>query len=177
MVRWVDRTEKEPDAVRGLRLTEVRERRRIAASPRDVWRVVSETERHTGWGWTPHVRRVGGPAALGVVYEEHGRVLSALVGPACWRIVEFDVPRRQVHRAEAMRLASAFDRIFELAPDGEGGTWLTLAVRYEPALGTLGHHLDLALARWLHARRVARALDGIGRLATRRHGPGPTAVP
>jgi hypothetical protein len=156
-------------------VTEVRDRRRIAASPRDVWKVLTEIERDADWGWTPHVRRVGRPAALGVVYEEHGRVLSALAGPACWRIVEFDAPRRQVHRAEAMRLAVPFDRIFELAPDGDGGTWLALSVRYEPTLGVVGRWLDRALLRWLHTRRIARALDGIGRVATRR-APGPTAV-
>jgi hypothetical protein len=157
-------------------VTDVRDRRRIAASPRDVWRVVSEIERYAEWGWTRHVRQVDRPAALGVVYEEHGRVLSALAGPSCWRIVEFDAPRRQVHRAEAMRLATAFDRIFELAPDGDGGTWLTVTMRYETAQGMAGRGVDRVLRR-LHTRRVARALDGIGRLATRRAPAGPTAVP
>jgi hypothetical protein len=149
-------------------VTEVADRRRIAASPRDVWRVLCEVERYAEWApWTLHVGRINRPAGLGVAYEEHGRVLSPLVGPSRWRIVEFDVPRRQVHRAEAVRLAVAFDRIFELAPDRDGGTWLTLCLRYRPALSVAGRGLDAALVRWLQVRRIAAALDGIGRLAER----------
>jgi hypothetical protein len=154
-------------------VTDVGDRRRIAASPREVWRVLCDIERYPEWGpWTLHARRIDRPAGLGVAYEEHGRVLSPLVGLSRWRIVEFDPPRRQVHRAEAVRLAVAFERIFELAPDGTGGTWLTLSVRYRPALGAVGSALDWTLLRWLQARRVPRALEGIARLAQ----PGPTAV-
>jgi hypothetical protein len=176
MIRFPDRTEKEPYAIRMAAVTEVRERRRIDASPRDVWQLLGDIERYAEWGpWTMHARRVDRPAGLGVAYEEHGRVLSPLVGPSRWRIVEFDAPRRQVHRAEAVRLAVAFDRIFELAPDGVGGTWLTLEMRYRPALGALGRGLDLVLVRWLQARRIACALERIARLTQR--APRPTAVP
>jgi hypothetical protein len=157
-------------------VTEARGRQRIAASPRDVWRVLCDIERYPEWApWTLHARRVDRPAGLGVAYEEHGRVLSPLVGPSRWRIVEFDAPRRQVHRAEAVRLAAAYDRVFELASDGESGTWLSLCLRYQPALGMPGRGLDWALARWLQARRIAAALDAIGRISER--APGPTAVP
>ena len=62
-----------------------------------------------------------------------------------------------------------------LAPDGDGGTWLTLTMRYRPALGVVGRGLDWALLRWLQARRLSRALEAIARLA--RPAPGPTAVP
>jgi Polyketide cyclase / dehydrase and lipid transport len=141
-----------------------------------VWRVLCDIERYAEWApWALHARRIDRPAGLGVAYEEHGRLLSPLVGPSRWRIVEFDVPRRQVHRAEAVRLAVAFDRIFELDADGDGGTWLTLSLRYRPTLGIAGRGLDRALARWLQARRIASALEGIGRLTER--APGPTAVP
>lgn len=141
-----------------------------------MWRVLCDIERYTEWApWTLHARRVDRPAGLGVAYEEHGRLLSPLVGPSRWRIVEFDVPRRQVHRAEAVWLAVAFDRVFELDSDGDGGTWLTLSLRYRPSLGLAGRALDRALARWLQAHRIASALDGIGRLTER--APGPVAVP
>jgi hypothetical protein len=157
-------------------VTEVRDRQRIAASPRDLWRVLCDIERYSEWApWTLHARRVDRPAGLGVAYEEHGRVLSPLVGPSRWRIVEFDAPRRQVHRAEAVRLAVAFDRIFELASDGEGGTWLSLCLRYQPVLGVPGRGLDWALARWLQTRRITLALDAIRRRTERV--PGPMAVP
>jgi hypothetical protein len=159
-------------------VTEVRAHRRISASPRDVWRVLGAIERYAEWGpWTLHARPLDRPAGLGAVYEEHGRVLSPLIGLSRWRIVEFDPPRRQVHRAEAVRLAVAFERIFELAPDGEGGTWLTLVVRYRPALGWVGQGMDRALLRRLQSRRVPRALEGIARLAQPVPAFRPTAVP
>ncbi len=157
-------------------MTDVADRRRIAATPRDVWLVLCDIERYADWApWTLHARPVDRPAGLGVAYEEHGRVLSPLVGPSRWRIVEFDVPRRQVHRAEAVRLAVTFDRIFELASDGDGGTWLTLCLRYRPTLGVAGRGLDWAVVRWLQARRITLALERFSRLAER--APGPTAVP
>jgi hypothetical protein len=157
-------------------VTEVGDRRRIAARPREVWQVLCDIERFPEWApWALHARCVDRPAGLGVAYEEHGRVLSPLVGPSRWRIVEFDVPRRQVHRAEAVWLAVAFDRIFELAPDGDGGTWLTLCLRYRPSLAAAGRGLDWALTRWLQSRRITAALDSIARLTER--APGPTAVP
>ncbi|HEV7495434.1 SRPBCC family protein [Baekduia sp.] len=157
-------------------MTDVVDRRRIAATPRDVWRVLCDIERYADWApWTLHARRVDRPAGLGVAYEEHGRVLSPLVGPSRWRIVEFDVPRRQVHRAEAVRLAVGFDRIFELTSDGDGGTWLTLCLRYRPTLGVAGRGLDWALVRWLQARRITMALERFSRIVER--APGPTAVP
>ena len=155
-------------------MTEVRDRRRIPASPRDVWRILGDIERYAEWGpWTLHARPLDRPAGLGAAYEEHGRVLSPLIRLSRWRIVEFDAPRRQVHRAEAVPLAVAFERVFELAPDGDGGTWLTLVVRYRPALGYVGRGLDRALLRWLQARRVPQALEGIARLAQPAPGGGP----
>jgi hypothetical protein len=112
-------------------------------------------------------------AGLGVAYEQHGGVLTPLAGRSRWRVVEFDPPRRQVHRAEHLRLAASYDRIFELRSDGADGTWLTLGVRYRPALGLLGRAADRALLRSLQARRLPRALDGIERLAA----AGPMPVP
>ncbi len=138
--------------------------------------MLCDIERYAEWApWTLHARRVDRPAGLGVAYEEHGRVLSPLVGPSRWRIVEFDVPRRQVHRAEAVRLAVAFDRIFELTSDGTGGTWLSLCCATgrrsaSPAAGSISRSCA-------GCRRAGSspALDGIGRLAER--APGPMAVP
>jgi hypothetical protein len=156
-------------------VTEVRERRWIAASPRDVWRVLSAIERYPDWcPWARAALGSDRPAGLGVAYEQHGGVLTPVRARSRWRIVEFDPPRRQVHRAEDAPLAASFDRIFELRSDGGDGTWLTLAVRYRPALGVAGRMLDRALLRSLQARRLPVALDGIERLA---RAPGPTAVP
>lgn len=137
-------------------MTEVRDRRWIAAAPRDVWKLLSAIERYSDWcPWARTVEHAGGPAGLGVAYEASG---------GTWRIVEFDPPRRQVHRAEHARLARSFDRVFELRSDGADGTWLELAVRYHPGLGWLGRGLDRAIFRRNEARRLPRALDAIERL-------------
>jgi ribosome-associated toxin RatA of RatAB toxin-antitoxin module len=137
-------------------VTEVRDRRWLAAAPRDVWKLISAVERYPEWApWARTVEHDGGPAALGVGYETTA---------VQWRVVEFDPPRRQVHRAEHVRLTHAFDRVFELRSDGADGTWLELVVRYRPALGLLGVALDRALLRRVEARRLPRALDAIERL-------------
>lgn len=136
-------------------MTEVRDRRWIAAAPRDVWKLLSAVERYPEWcPWARAIAHATGPAGLGVAYE---------TGTGEWRIVEFDPPRRQVHRAEHVPLTRALDRVFELRSDGADGTWLDLAVRYRPALGWLGRGLDRAVLRRAEARRLSRALDGIER--------------
>jgi hypothetical protein len=159
-------TEKRSYTIRSAEVTEVRDRRWIAATPREVWKVVSALERHPEWcPWTRAVRRADDgdrrPPGLGVAYELHGGVLAPIAQRSRWRIVEFDPPRRQVHRAEDVRLATAFDRIFELRSDGADGTWLTLGVRYRPALGWIGHAVDRVALRALQARRLPVALDAI----------------
>jgi hypothetical protein len=131
-----------------------------------VWTVLSAVERSPDWcPWARAVVAPARPAGLGVAYEQHGGVLTPVATRSRWRIVEFDPPRRQVHRAEQLRLAASFERIFELRSDGADGTWLTLCVRYRPVLGLLGHALDRVVLRSLQARRLPRALDGIERLA------------
>jgi hypothetical protein len=141
-----------------------------------VWRALGEMERYVEWGsWVHAVRRVDRPAGLGAAYDERSRLLLPIATPSRWRIVEFDAPRRQVHRAESAALAAAFDRVFELSADGGDGTWLTLMLRYRPALGPLGRAVDRAGLRALQARRLPAVLERIDHQA--RRPPGPTAVP
>lgn len=149
-------------------MAEVRERRHIAATPREVWKVIGEIERYPEWGAGVRTARLlDRPAGLGAAYEERGRLLLPVATASRWRIVEFDPPRRQVHRAEAAPLAATFDRIFEVAADGTGATWVTLAVRYRPALGPAGRLLDRVALQAMQVRRLAQALDGIERMAVR----------
>jgi hypothetical protein len=83
-----------------------------------------------------------------------------------WRIVEYDPPRRQVHRAEDARLARSLDRVFELRSDGADGTWVELVARHRTGLGWLGRAFDRAIFRPAERRRLPRALDGMERLLT-----------
>ncbi len=138
-------------------MTEVRDRRWIAAAPREVWKLLSAIERYPDWcPWARTVARTDlRPVGLGVAYE---------TGIGRWRIVEYDPPRRQVHRAEHVRLARSFDRIYEVRSDGGDGSWLELAVRYHPGLGWLGDAVDRAVIRRAEARRLPAALDAIERL-------------
>jgi hypothetical protein len=150
-------------------VAEVRDRRRIAASPREVWNVLSEFERYVEWGpWTRAVQRVDRPAGLGAAYDEHSRLLAPFAAASRWRVIEFDPPRRQVHRAESAPLAALYDRVFELTSDGVGGTWLTVAVEYRPALGAVGRLWDRLAVRRAHARRVPQMLEAIEVLTLRR---------
>lgn len=143
-------------------MTEVRHRRWIAAAPRDVWALLNAIERYPEWcPWARAVPRAERRAGLGVAYETGGVV---------WRIVEYDPPRRQVHRAEDTRLARSLDRVFELRSDGADGTWLELAARRRAGYGRLGRAFDRAIFRPAESRRLPRALDGIERLLTT---PGP----
>jgi hypothetical protein len=137
-------------------VTEVRDRRWIAAAPRDVWTLLSTIERYPEWcPWARTVECAERVAGLGVAYE---------AGDALWRIVEYDPPRRQVHRAEGARLVRSLDRVFELRSDGADGTWVELVARSRPGLGWLGHAFERVIFRRAEARRLPRALDGIERL-------------
>jgi hypothetical protein len=140
-----------------------------------VWVILSQVERYADWApWIRVARHVDGRSGLGMAYEERSRLLTPLAATSRWRVIEFDRPRRQVHRAEEVALAATFERIFELASDGAGGTWLTVAVRYRPGLGVLGRLLDRLVLRAVLARRLGPALERIDRLAER---PRPTVVP
>jgi hypothetical protein len=150
-------------------VTSVRDRRRIAASPRQVWKVLGDVERYVQWGrWMRVVRRVDPdrPTGLGAAYDEHSRLLWPLVVVGSrFRIIEFDPPLRQIHRVESTPLTATYDRVFELASDGDGGTWLTVIVEYRPALGAVGRGIDRLALRGVQARRVAGVLDAVERLA------------
>jgi uncharacterized protein YndB with AHSA1/START domain len=79
----------------------------IAATPERVRKLVSDTSRYAEWvPATAAVPRTDGPASKGSTYDE----LNPIVGP--WRaktrctVIEFDPPRRQVHRSEDIPFAS-----------------------------------------------------------------------
>jgi hypothetical protein len=148
-------------------VAEVRGRRRIAASQRHVWKVLCEFERFDQWGaWVRHVRRVDRPAGLGAAYDERSRLLLPFRAEHRWRLIEFDPPRRQVHRVESAALLAVFDRVFELRDEGGDATTLTVTLDYRAPLGPVGRAADRALWARVQRRRAEAMLDAIARIAT-----------
>jgi uncharacterized membrane protein len=148
-------------------VAEVRGRRRIHASQRHIWKVLCDLERFGEWGaWTLYSRRVDRPAGLGAAYDERSRLLLPLRTENRWRIIEFDPPRRQVHRVESAPLIAVFDRVFELRDEGGDATEVTLTLEYRPVAGAAGRLLDRLAWRRVQSRRLDAILDAIERIAT-----------
>jgi carbon monoxide dehydrogenase subunit G len=157
-----------------VRYSEVRDRRRIAVPPREVWRLLGEIERYAQWcAVTASVSDVDRCAGLGTAYEARTRIAFFTVR-ARWRIVEWQPPVRQLHRSEGCGLPAALERRLEVVSDGEGGTVLTMAFRYRPGLGLLGRLVDRLVLRGALQRRIPASLEQVETLLCR---PGPTAVP
>jgi Polyketide cyclase / dehydrase and lipid transport len=148
-------------------VAEVQGRRRIRASQRHIWKVLCDLERFGEWGaWTLYSRRVDRPAGLGAAYDERSRLLLPVRTDNRWRIIEFDPPRRQVHRVESAPLIAVFDRVFELRDEGAEATEVTVTLEYAPRLGPLGRALDHLAWRRVQSRRLDAILDAIERIAT-----------
>jgi hypothetical protein len=148
-------------------VAQVRGRRKIDASQRHIWKVLCDLERFGDWGaWTLYSRRVDRPAGLGAAYDERSRLLLPVRTENRWRIIEFDPPRRQVHRVESAPMIAVFDRVFELRDEGGDATTLTLTLEYAPGLGPVGRVLDRLAWRRTQSRRLDAILDAIERVAT-----------
>ena len=112
--------------------------RAIAAPPERLWELVSDTNRYAEWvEGTAAVSRPAGPARIGTTYEEINPIAGPWRATARWTVVEFDPPRRQVHRSEDIPIASEFLVIIELAPSG-GGSEITVTLQATSSLGLLG---------------------------------------
>ncbi|MDX6687691.1 MAG: Polyketide cyclase / dehydrase and lipid transport [Baekduia sp.] len=156
------------------RYSEVRDRRRIAVPPREVWRLLGEIEWYPQWcAVTASVSDVERSAGLGTAYEARTR-LGLVTIRARWRIVEWQPPVRQLHRSEGGGMPAALERRLEVVSDGEGGAVVTMAFRYRPRLGVLGRLVDRLVLRGALQRRIPASLEQVESLLCR---PGPTAVP
>lgn len=103
-----------------------------------VWDVFSDTSRYPEWvEGTLAVIRTDGPASLGSTYDEINRA-----GPirfnSRWKVLEYEPPRRQVHRDETLPFTRFFDVVFEAAPAGSTQTTLTLTLVGESRRGPFG---------------------------------------
>lgn len=110
----------------------------IAAAPERLWELVSDTSRYAEWvAGTAVVTRTDGPAREGSTYDEINPIVGPWRAKTRWTVIEFDPPRRQVHRGEDVPLASEFLVIIEIVPSGDGSE-ATFTLRAKSSLGMLG---------------------------------------
>jgi hypothetical protein len=103
-----------------------------------LWDVFSDTSRYPEWvEGTLEVTRSDGPARLGSTYDEINK--GGLIRfTSRWKVVEYDPPRRQVHRDVTLPFTRFFDLVFETAPAGSDRTTFTLTLLCESRRGPFG---------------------------------------
>ena len=69
---------------------------------------------------TAAVTRSDGPASQGSTYDEINPIMGPFRAKTRWTVIEFDPPRRQVHRSEDVPFASETLMILDLTPSGDG---------------------------------------------------------
>ena len=140
----------------------VRRSRAIPATPEQVWRTVCDP--HHLPRWWPRVQRVEaveGERFTEVLTTEKGRSVRA-----DFRVVESTAPdvRRWTQDVEGSpfeRLLRSSETEVRLAPDGDGGTRVTLTIRQSlRGIGALGSFLVRRATR----KQADAALDALGQL-------------
>jgi carbon monoxide dehydrogenase subunit G len=141
----------------------------VAASPEDVFALLSDTARYSEWvTGTDAVTRTDGPAVEGSTYDEINPVLGPWKAKTHWRVVEHEAPRRTRHETGDIPLSSHFQVVMEVTPEGDASR-VTLTLRGEPALGPVG----AVFARLMQGqveRDNRRSVEAFAELATRELG-------
>ena len=145
---------------------EVTASERIAAPAERVWELVSDTSRYAEWvAGTAAVTRTDGPAREGSTYDEINPIVGPWRAKTHWTVIEFDPPRRQVHRSEDIPLASEFLVIIEIAPSGDVSE-VTFTLQAKPSLGVLGASI-LGLLKSQTGRDNERTVRNLAQFAVR----------
>jgi hypothetical protein len=93
----------------------------IATPAAQLWELVSDTSRNAEWvEGAAAVTRTDGPARQGSTYDEINPIMGPFRAKTRWTVIEFDPPRRQVHRSEDVPFASETLMILDLTPSGDG---------------------------------------------------------
>jgi uncharacterized protein YndB with AHSA1/START domain len=138
----------------------------IHAPWESVWDVFSDTSRYPEWvEGTLAVTRTDGPARLGSTYDEINGA-GPIRFTSRWKVIEFEPPRRQVHRDVTLPFARFFDVVFEMAPAGATQTTLILTLVGESRRGPLGV-LVLRLLRPSLERQNSRNASRLRKLVER----------
>jgi uncharacterized protein YndB with AHSA1/START domain len=137
-----------------------------AVPPAKLWELVSDTSRNPEWvEATAAVPRTDGPARLGSTYDEINPIMGPWRARTRWTVIEFDPPRRQVHRSQDVPFASESLVIIDLAPSGDGSQ-VTVTLRQRPSLGPLGTTV-LGLLKSQMAKGNERSVQKLAQLAAR----------
>jgi uncharacterized protein YndB with AHSA1/START domain len=110
----------------------------IHAPWESVWDVFSDTSRYPEWvEGTLAVTRTDGPARLGSTYDEINTA-GPIRFTSRWKVIEYELPRRQVHRDVTLPFTRFFDVVFEIAPAGATQTTIVLTLVGESRRGPFG---------------------------------------
>jgi hypothetical protein len=149
-----------------------------AVAPDEAWAVMCDTAQYAEWVVaTEAVTRTDGPARLGATYAEINPMLGPWRARTNWTVVEFDPPRRQVHRTEDIPLAREVLVTSEVA-GAAGGCQLSITLAATSARGPLGAALFKVLAgktRRDNDRTVANLAARVTALAAAEIGAGHAA--
>jgi len=119
---------------------------RADVSPEQAWAVVCDTARYAEWvAGTEAVTQTDGPARPGSSYAEVNPMLGPWKARTTWRVVEFDAPRRQVHRTVDIPLVRELLVTME-AEEAPGGCELAITLSATSSHGPLGAALFKLLA-------------------------------
>lgn len=123
----------------------------VPVAPERIWELICDTSRYSEWvAGTEAVTRTDGPARQGSTYAEVNPILGPWKAKTSWTVIEFEPPRRQVHRTVDIPIASELLVIMEVTPAGAASR-ATITLRSTSSLGPLGAGLFRALKR--QARR------------------------
>jgi carbon monoxide dehydrogenase subunit G len=138
----------------------------VAVPAEQLWKLLCDTRRYAEWvEGTEAVTRTDGPAALGSSYARVNPIIGPWKAKAEWTVVEFDAPRRQVHRSGNIPLAGEFLVIMEVAATA-GGSVVTHTLRATSSHGPLGAALFTAM-RPLTRRNNEQSVRNFAKLAER----------
>ena len=122
----------------------------------------------------PGLTRVG---VAGVGVAGVAKLVRVQVRELSWTDLSAGLALRWEATGAGGGLFPVLDADLKLAPDGEGGTVLTMAGSYRPPLGSLGEALDRAMLRRVAAATIRRFVAQVAAQITGQPAPDESAPP
>lgn len=135
----------------------------IAAPPARVWEIVMDPRRLADWV-TIHRKLGDVPARLrqGSTFEQTLNLRGAHLH-VTWTVVDLDEPRRAVWEGHGPAHSRA-SIVYQLHPDGKGGTRFEYTNEFKPPGGALGAVAGRVLVGGLSQREAQRSLQRLKQL-------------